>query len=96
MPKFMVRVEIVGAKSRSDYEELHEEMATEGFTRRLTSSGGIEYKLPHAEYGITINLSGSEVRARTKDAVKRAGDVARILVVEYVTRWWSNLEEFDD
>lgn len=49
MSKFTVRVELRDSKD-ADYDELHKQMDTKGFSRTLTTDSGNTIYLPSAEY----------------------------------------------
>lgn len=67
MPRFHVRVVLHNAQAEH-YEKLHETMAEQGFSITITSSDGIEYHLPDAEYRIEATLTLEQVGERTKHA----------------------------
>jgi len=58
---YTTRVELHDAKTWQDYENLHSEMAREGFARTITSDEGIEYELPTAEYVINANYTIEQI-----------------------------------
>ena len=72
MSQFTTRVELHDADS-ADYEELHEEMEKRGFTRTVTSSDGITYQLPTAEYNYEGSAERSDVLREGKSS-RRCGE----------------------
>ena len=67
MASFTVRIELHNA-NRENYEELHEQMATQGFKNTITSDSGASYYLPPAEY----NFEGSATRDQVLQGAKSA------------------------
>ena len=56
MAKFLVRVELHGAKHGDhSYETLHDAMEEAGFARELTING-VRKKLPTAEYRLVADM----------------------------------------
>lgn len=54
MTNYIARIELHGA-TESDYQNLHGEMETRGFTRTIKGNDGVTYKLPTAEYYATTS-----------------------------------------
>ncbi|WP_165489547.1 type V toxin-antitoxin system endoribonuclease antitoxin GhoS [Paraburkholderia hospita] len=68
---FTVRIELHGAlQGSSQYQELHQEMATVGF-RRTISLEGISYQLPDAEYSRVSKETKYEILQKAKDAARK-------------------------
>lgn len=67
MTNYTVRVELHDADDGNEYEELHEAMRLEGFSRSI-SIDGVRYKLPSAEYSMVSDLSGSEILSKAESA----------------------------
>ncbi|MGH7243424.1 MAG: hypothetical protein ACREJD_08420 [Phycisphaerales bacterium] len=94
MANFTVRVELHGADD-SDYESLHEEMESAGFSRTIKSDDGLWYRLPPAEYVCSGNYTRADVLAAAETAAKTTGKKSAILVTESAGRRWSGLERAD-
>lgn len=66
MTSYTVRVELHNADG-SDYDDLHDEMAKQGFTKTIILDG-VEHDLPTAEYSLKENGTDSSavlLRAQT-------------------------------
>ena len=92
MAKFMVRVELHGAR-RDDYETLHSEMADRGFSREVTSGDGVTYQLPTAEYVIREEAALDVVRSLAAEAAKTTGRKSAVIVAEYSRSAWVGLAQ---
>jgi len=90
MARFTVRVELHDAEW-SDYEQLHESMEVEGFSRLISSGDGRAYHLPWAEYNRETTLDKSSVLESAKRAAAQTGHKYSILVTESAGRTWHNL-----
>lgn len=86
MPRFTVRVELHNAKAE-DYEQLHAAMKGQGFGRTITSSDGITYQLPTAEYNMERELDRGAVLERAKIAAAKTGKGFSVLVTEGARKW---------
>jgi len=76
-----------------DYQNLHDRMGQQGFSKTITSSDGIVYDLPDAEYNIVGALTKSDVMERAKNAARGTGKKFQVLVTEAVSRSWWNLDK---
>ena len=78
MSKFTVRVELHNAES-SHYEDLHDKMERNNFSREITGSSGTEYHLPEAEYVYSSSTEDeSDVASKVKeiaDSIKKRSGV---------------------
>lgn len=92
MPNFTTRVALSDAEWE-DYDKLYEYMATEGFTKTITSDQGITYKLPDAEYNYSGNITRADVLKKARSAAQRTGKRHSVLVTESAGRTWHNLEQ---
>jgi hypothetical protein len=92
MATFTTRVELHDA-DWSDYETLHAAMKSAGFSRQITSSDGITYHLPTAEYDRQGNLTRQQVLDDAKRAAAKTKKDAGILVTESAGRKWWGLEK---
>jgi len=91
MASFTTRVELHYARE-NDYEILHAEMAKEGFKRTITSSDGVTYRLPTAEYNYVGDKTRDDVLDKAKAAAARTRKEFCVLVTESAGRSWHNLE----
>lgn len=90
MTAFTTRIELHGATG-SDYEDLHGQMARQGFTRTIVSNDGIRYQLPTAEYNMEAQLARADVLARAKAAASAVKPSFEVLVTESAGRTWHAL-----
>lgn len=93
--RFTTRVLLHNAESE-DYENLHEFMEAEGFTRTIISDSGIEYHLPDAEYNLIGNYTGDTVRTMAKAAANKTKKKNAVLVTPSNGRHWSGLDKVED
>ena len=87
MAKFTTRMVLHDA-DWNDYNDLHTYMDQEGFTDEITSSDGITYKLPDAEYDISGNFDLDAVLTKAKKAAKKTGKDYKIFVTKSAGRKW--------
>jgi hypothetical protein len=92
MTSFITRVELHGA-SPTDYEKLHDAMRRQGFSTTITSSGGVHYRLPTAEYEFIGNASKADVLAKAKTAASSTGRSYGMLVTESAGSMWYGLQQ---
>lgn len=90
MAKFTTRVELHRPDS-GDYDKLHEEMETEGFTRTWKTSDGKVYQLPTAEYDFRGEKTKSEVCDLAVKAAKRVKPRFEVFVTQSAGRTSYNL-----
>jgi hypothetical protein len=90
MAKFLVRIELHGAMWE-DYEALHVEMESRGFSREVTGGSGRSYQLPTAEYVIQTDEELEGVRTLAADAAQTTGRKFGVVVVEYSRSAWVGL-----
>lgn len=69
MTNYTVRVELHDAES-DDYENLHEEMRKEGFSKRIRTNDGT-YELPTAEYSMVSTLKSPDILSKAEAAANR-------------------------
>lgn len=67
MTNYTVRVELHGADGGDEYEDLHEAMRLQGFSRSINIDN-VRYKLPTAEYSIVSDISAHEVLRKAQAA----------------------------
>lgn len=92
MAKYTVRIELREAE-REDYSVLYEEMEARGFTDTITSSNGVTYQLPDAEYNYEGKATREEVLAMARSAAEETGVEYSVLVTESAGRTWHNLRK---
>jgi len=76
-----------------DYVGLHKLMATQGFTKNITSDDGIVYELPDAEYNLVGELTISDAYEKAKAAADKTKLKYSILVSQATRRKWVGLEQ---
>jgi hypothetical protein len=90
MANFLTRVELHGA-TWDDYEQLHSEMSSRGFSREIVADDGRTYQLPTAEYVSHGTLSLTDVRALAVEAATATGRRFGVIVAEFVRSGWQGL-----
>jgi len=90
MASFLVRIELLSA-TWDDYEQLHSEMSSRGFSRQITGSNGYRYRLPTAEYTMGAVLSLEDVRTLAAAAAQATGRQFGVIVAEFVRSGWQGL-----
>lgn len=91
MAGFTIRVELHGA-DWSDYENLHQKMAAQGFSRTITADDGKRYWLPPAEYNYEAAATRAEVLAKAKAAASQVKTSFAVIVTEASARTWYGLK----
>jgi hypothetical protein len=94
MSNFTTRIELYDAAAIEDYDKLNEEMAKQGFRKRVQMPGQPVYQLPTGEYNLYEEFfSASQVLEMAKTAATTTGKKFRILVTKADgNREWFNLE----
>ncbi|ELN4044876.1 MULTISPECIES: type V toxin-antitoxin system endoribonuclease antitoxin GhoS [Klebsiella] len=93
MATFTVRVELRNSKD-ADYDELHELMEANGFSRTVTTDSGNTYYLPSAEYNYKSTTRGRSSVADLAEAVaSQVRKNPKILVTESDGRYVKNLDK---
>lgn len=92
MARFTIRVELHRA-TEDDYDQLHAAMEDQGFSRYVTSTDGITYHLPTAEYSIESDSSALSVLESAKSAAASTRRGYEVLVTKSAERRWYNLEK---
>jgi hypothetical protein len=93
MASFTTRVELHHSATKSDYDKLHVEMESEGFSRLIRSDEGRWYHLPTAEYDRSGNHTAAQTLESAKRAASKTGKSFSVLVSESNARTWHNLPE---
>lgn len=93
MANFTIRVVLHGNATWDDYEKLASELANRNIIDVITSSEGIKYKMPPAEYQCHGDLTASQVRDICVDAAKTTGKKHAVFVTESNSRAWIGLEK---
>lgn len=92
MSIFTVRIVLHDADS-GIYKGLYEVMDNEGFSDIISSTEGINYKMPDGEYTITGVYTKSDILEKAKKAIKATTVTGSVLVTESTGRTWSNLNK---
>lgn len=91
MANYIARVELHSA-SYDDYEELHDKMGQQGFSRQIRGSDGKEYHLPTGTYIMrNANVPGSDALNRAGNAAEQTGKKSSIIVAEWDSATWRGL-----
>ena len=90
MAQFTTRVELHNA-TYEDYKVLHAAMERRGFSRTILGDDGSRYHLPTAEYDLTSERSGEEVRGLAAAAAEETGKKYAVLVTKALSRYWTGL-----
>lgn len=88
MARFLVRIELHSARSMKDYQLLHDEMEARGFRCTITSSDGIAYHLPPAEYSYVGDVDKSVVLNEAKKAAEATGHDYGVVVCQGQRVWF--------
>ncbi|WP_137190654.1 type V toxin-antitoxin system endoribonuclease antitoxin GhoS [Stenotrophomonas rhizophila] len=91
MTKYVTRVVLKRADG-DDYEQLHDLMDTQGFSRTVTSTDGKVRQLPDAEYYFSGNFTIDQLLDRAKVAAGGTGLEYAILVTQATALRWVNLK----
>lgn len=87
MIRFIARVELVeigDGDQRTLYEELHEHMAEEGFSRQIDTAKGLRH-LPDATYVIATDATIDEVLTKSGNAANKTRKKHRLFVAQMQT-----------
>jgi hypothetical protein len=85
MSLHVVRIELYGSPSGTDYEALHGAMSEQGFYR-TGAIDGVQYHLPHAEYARNSNEALAATLTRAQQAASSVPYHAGILAMD-VSVW---------
>lgn len=91
MASFTVRV-LLHDGEWDDYENLHELMEQDGFTRTITDSKGIVYRLPQAECNLIGEYDRKTVLKMAKVNADLTGRGDSVLVTESKGRTWADID----
>jgi Rod binding domain-containing protein len=94
MPVFLSRVELLDVgdgDTRDLYNELHENMESQGFSRTIGASNNSVKQLPPGVYRLAAEATPQAVYQLADQAVKRTDKKAKIIVVRF-DGWWGNLD----
>ncbi|MEA5216202.1 DUF2622 domain-containing protein [Enterobacter cloacae] len=93
MASFTVRVELRNSKD-ADYDELHELMSANGFSKTIKVTSGTVYQLPSAEYNFVSSTRDVASVANLANAVaSQVRKNPKILVTESARRHVINLDK---
>lgn len=96
MARFTIRIELHGAEP-NDYPALHKAMEHAGFLCTITSTEGIVYKLPKAEYSLIGPYTFDQAFAKAKKAAATIGEPLSILATEVAGfRKFLNLDKAEE
>jgi hypothetical protein len=91
MAIYIARVELHAA-SYDDYEELHDKMRQQGFSRQIRGGDGKDYHLPTGTYVVrNTNLSTSDALNRAGTAAEQTGKKSSIIVADWDSASWRGL-----
>ena len=90
MSSFTTRVELHYAND-NDYDQLHQAMEREGFSRLIQGGDGRWYQLPTAEYNRETELAIETVRESAARAAASTGRNHSVLVSQATSRAWIGL-----
>lgn len=92
MASFTTRVELHNA-DWDDYETLHAQMESKGFSRQIQSDDDTSYHLPEAEYNYSGSESTGGVLSLAKAAASATGREFAVLVTKSAGRRWFKLKK---
>lgn len=90
MAEFIVRIELHDNATQKEYDDLHREMMSAGFSRTILVNG-IEYHLPQAEYRLSGSLDASHVLSKARLVATGISSSASILLSEAAITLTHNL-----
>ena len=91
MANYIARVELHAA-SYQDYEELHDKMSQQGFSRLIRGSDGKDYHLPTGTYVIrNATISCSDALNRAGNAAQQTGKKSSTIVADWDSATWRGL-----
>jgi len=82
-------------ESPAHYTQLRDRLLIKGFTKRIKSSQGIEYRLPNGNYAITTDATLDQVFNVVKAVALTVDATPMVLVTETVKSGcsWSGLQK---
>lgn len=86
MPHFVTRVELHAA-NESHYQDLHNRMAAQGFTRHITAQDGKHYELPPAMYYTHKEATVENVRQTASNCAAATGRTYGVIVTQGASAW---------
>lgn len=92
MTKFTTRI-VLHEADWDDYDSLYTHMHQEGFTDEITSSDGVTYKLPDAEYDISGSFDLDAVMTKAKRAAEKSGKKYKVFITQSACRKWVGLDK---
>jgi hypothetical protein len=92
MARYVTRVELHGAATWQQYDNLHRQMAVQGFSRYIKDSNNITYELPAAEYWCETPNDRNQVLAAAKIAASAVVPNYSVMVSEVNVVTWSGLK----
>lgn len=92
MAKYTVRIVLHDGDS-NDYNILYDAMDKEGFSDVISSSDGIDYKMPDGEYNIQGIYTKENILDKAKRAISSTHLEGSVLVTKSNGRTWSNLDK---
>jgi hypothetical protein len=91
MANFIARVELHEA-SGDDYEQLHANMATKGYSRTIAGSDEKTYQLPTGTYVVrSTNVNQATALTAAQEAASATGRNYSIIVADWSEATWSGL-----
>lgn len=87
MARYIVRVELRGADSE-DYENLHEKMKANGYSREIQDGNGTWFNLPTAEYTTVKTSTAYNVREEVRGIASSVKQSYYVLVSEAADTSW--------
>lgn len=91
MSTFIVRVQLTN-ESPAHYTKLRDNLLAIGFTKRIKSKEGVEYRLPNGNYLIDSDRDIDTVSNAVKKIAFAIDRTPMILITESKTNVWIGLE----
>lgn len=92
MPIFIVRVQLT-KESPAHYTILRDNLLDIGFTKRIKSKQGIEYRLPNGNYLIDSDHDLDTITNAVKKVASRVDRTPMILITESKSNEWVGLQK---
>jgi dephospho-CoA kinase len=92
MSTFIVRVQLT-RESQAHYTLLRDKLLAIGFTKRIKSKQGIEYRLPNGNYLIDSDQDIDTITNAVKKVALRVDRTPMILITESKSNEWVGLQK---
>ena len=92
MKKYILRVQL-SIQTDRNYTILRDSLLKVGFTKRIKSKAGVEYRLPNGNYYVETTTSMDDVFEMAKKIALQVTPDAMVLLTEVNSMTWSGLQK---